>query len=189
LSLDTFERGVLGRAAEYLAQFAADIATRMHSRYSCESYLTYLFAKAFDDHPLICTRETPYADLGVNKCDLRVALDLRVLTPDKTRSLLIEAKQVHDCTIDSYRDRPPEYGDSIAFDIGKLSKIPALPGRTRLAMVLMTSLAPDETSPGWLAWLKRARSLDLVWERISPGDGPLFPMPDGGWFDIYVHKV
>ena len=187
--LDDFERGVLRKAADHLARCAAKIADQLGTRFSCESYLTHLFAEAFDQDQLICTRETPYADVNAAAPNIGTALDLQVLTPDKGRSVLIEAKQVHDRTQDSYRARPPEHGDSIAFDISKMSKIPDRPGRTRLVMVLMTSLAGVEKPADWLNWLKSAKPLDVLWERIESGGGPLFPIAGNGWFDIYVHKL
>lgn len=191
MPLDPLEHTVLMTAARHLQASAGVIRRRMAQRMSCEHLLNHLFAQAFKDHHLICVREAPYPDFGVGdpSTDRPQTLDLLVITPDKRREILIEAKQVHDGTGDAWRDRLA-HGGSIAADITKLRDIPAAPGRTRLALCYFTTPNEGWEAAGWKRWLERSPSMQgLVWERLDGGAGPLFPLGNDGWMDILAHKL
>jgi len=190
--LDAHERRVLAIGAAGFKRNAAVIAERMAQALSCEHLLCYSFARGFATDQLICVRETPYPDLGGDLAQLEVsrpeALDLYVLTPDKRRETLIEVKQVHDWTGNAWRDRTA-HGGSIAQDIAKLSRLPSAPGRSRLMMVVFTTLDAEQDLSDWRTWLEKSRSMpDVSWQRLDDGPGPLFRLQDG-WLDILVHKL
>jgi len=193
--LDGFEREVFGVAVAGLAANSSSIRARMEQRLSCEGYLNYLFARSFSHHEAICVRETPYIDLGADEsCSNlgpKAALDLMVMTPDKRRTLLIEAKLVHDCTINAYRDRESYNGGSVYGDIGKMGNLPVGKGRRRLVMVMMVSLSGLEGPEAWLRWLRNVnRNLpDDFWQPLEGKATPLFPVGESGWFHIYLHRL
>jgi hypothetical protein len=134
-------------------------------------------------------REVPYVDLG-SDTPTKAGLDLMVISPDKTRSTLIEAKLVHEGTRNFYRARAPKNGSSIAGDASKLLLLPPKPGRSRLLMVVMVSLSGAGSPAEWTEWLMDASPLRaLGWFRIDLGVGPLFRISDKGWLDILIYKV
>jgi hypothetical protein len=194
--LDRFEREAFEVAVAGLKARSPSIRKRMEERPSCEGYLNHLFARAFSDHDTICVRETPYMDLedGENAPTLgpKAALDLMLLAPNKSRTVLIEAKLVHDHTIDGYRDRAERNGDSIYGDIRKIGRIPAGRGRSRLVMVMMVSLSGAQEPEAWHGWLRRGTRQDLAddfWMPLGGSARPLFSMGESGWFHIYLHRA
>ncbi len=74
---------------------------------------------------------------------------MMVVAPDKTQTVLIETKLVHDETNDGYRWRKQANGSSIAGDIEKLGRIPPAPGRSKFLMVLMAAVTSTESPADW----------------------------------------
>lgn len=193
MSIDGFERDILGSAIKHLESHKDEIKEHLYDKYSCEPYLNYLLAQTFRDGQLFCAREVPYADILDDFEDGGNRLDLMIVKPDKTRCVLAEVKQVHNATQKSYRDRAASSGHSIAHDIDKLRKISLRPGWSRLLLVLMTNYQESNVDPekptDWLEWLKDTKATHLPWERIVTDEKPAIVFDDGGWIDLCVYKV